>query len=67
MKPLCEVTAKVIPALRAMIVKELTDSYGMTQTEVAERLGITQAAISQYLRNIRGRQIPFEREIKRDI
>lgn len=67
MKPLCEVTVKIIPALRAMIVKELIDNYGMTQTEAAKKLGMTQAAISQYLKNIRGKRISFEKEIKKEI
>lgn len=43
-----------LPALRACIAKELMTKYGMTQTSVAELLGVTQTAISYYLRDKRG-------------
>lgn len=43
-----------LPALRASIAKELLFSYGMTQTDVAKLLGVTQTAISYYLRDKRG-------------
>jgi len=39
---------------RRYIAKELIERYGLTQSEVAEKLGTTQAAISQYLRLKRG-------------
>lgn len=55
MKPFCEiVVAKILPAMRAIITKELMNTYGMNQVEVAQRLGITQPAISQYSRELRG-------------
>ena len=55
MKPYCEiVTSKLLPTLRAMIAKELMDSYNMTQLQAAKNLGITQSAISQYTRHLRG-------------
>jgi len=51
----CEVAVKsVIPALRAYIAKELTQSYGLKQTDIAKLLGITQTAISKYARHVRG-------------
>jgi len=55
MKPKCEIMAKkVLPSVRVAIVKELTEKYKMNQSEIAERLGITQPAVSQYLNKIRG-------------
>jgi len=49
MKPFCEIiVAKILPAMRAIITKELMQTYGFNQTEVAQKLGITQPAISQY-------------------
>lgn len=55
MKPPCEVVVKeVLPAIRATLVLELTERHHLSQTEVARRLGITQPAVSQYLRMLRG-------------
>jgi predicted transcriptional regulator len=55
MKPPCEVVVKeVLPAVRAMLVKELIDRHRLSQVEVAQKLGITQPAVSQYLRMLRG-------------
>lgn len=51
----CEVAVKsVIPAIRSAIARELTQSYGLKQKDVAKLLGITQTAISKYTRHIRG-------------
>jgi len=44
----------VLPALRASIAKELMGRYGMTQNQIAELLGVTQTAVSYYLRDKRG-------------
>jgi len=55
MKPPCEIVVKhLLPALRAMIAKELTEKYGFKQEESARKLGITQSAISYYLSGSRG-------------
>lgn len=55
MKPFCEIiVAKILPAMRAIITKELVDTYNFNQTETAKKLGITQPAISQYRRELRG-------------
>lgn len=51
----CEVAIKsVIPAIRSAIARELTASYGLKQTEVAELLGVTQTAVSKYTSHCRG-------------
>ena len=57
----CEVAVKsVIPAMRAFISKELTQSYRMKQNDVASLLGITQAAVSKYTRQVRGTAIKID-------
>ncbi len=57
----CEVAAKsVIPALRAMVARQLTEEYGMKQELVAKRLGVTQAAVSKYIHQIRGEAVELE-------
>jgi predicted transcriptional regulator len=51
----CEVAVKsVIPAIRSAIARDLTESYGLKQTEVAELLGVTQTAVSKYTSHCRG-------------
>ena len=60
MKPYCEVAVQVIlPAMRALIAKNLLEKYKMSQQEAASRLGVTQAAISQYRRDLRGSGVKF--------
>lgn len=50
MKPPCELAVKeLLPSLRAAIVRELSETYHMKQTDIAEAVGITQASVSQYL------------------
>ncbi len=50
MNPPCELTVRsLLPTLRTMVAKELAQSYGWTQTRIARRLGVTQAAVSGYL------------------
>lgn len=57
MKPYCEIVSQIIlPNLRALVAKELMDKYGYTQQAAATKLGLTQSAVSQYLRNLRGSQ-----------
>ena len=54
MKTPCElVVGKILPSLRASVVKELSHNHGMKQSEIARRLGITQASVSQYLSSAR--------------
>jgi len=54
MKTPCElVVGKILPALRASVVKELSSKYHLKQSEIAKKLGITQASVSQYLSSAR--------------
>lgn len=60
MKPYCEVVSQeVLPALRALIAKELMEKHKMTQAKTAEKLGVSQAAVSQYYRAVRGSRVNF--------
>lgn len=59
-----ELSAKtVIPTIRAMVAKRLVKDHGLTQQTVADMLGLTQAAVSNYVRLKRGSEFPLE-EIK---
>jgi len=56
MRPPCEEIFKdILPTIRAVLVKDLVERHDLNQVEVAKRLGITQPAISQYLRSLRGK------------
>jgi len=53
--PPCEIVGRrVLPIFRSLIAKELIEKYNLTQVEAAEKLGTTQAAISQYIHSKRG-------------
>jgi len=55
MKPFCEVVAfEILPAVRAMVARQMTKEYKMPQKKVARLLGVSQPAISQYKRDLRG-------------
>ncbi|NLX49468.1 MAG: transcriptional regulator [Methanospirillum sp.] len=45
---------KLVPTARAEMVCRLVNQMGVPQTEVARRLGISRAAISQYVAHKRG-------------
>jgi len=63
----CEIAVKsVIPAIRAYVAKELTQTHKMKQTDAANLLGITQTAVSKYISNVRGQVIRIDqtREIQ---
>jgi predicted transcriptional regulator len=63
MKPPCELVVKeILPFLRSAIVKELSESYNMKQTDIANALGITQASVSQYLNVERAKETKFSLE-----
>jgi uncharacterized protein len=50
-----EIEAKsLIPAVRAILAKKLIREYALKEEDVAKDLGITQAAVSNYVRGTRG-------------
>ncbi|MGQ9550960.1 MAG: transcriptional regulator [Candidatus Bathycorpusculaceae bacterium] len=57
----CEVAAKsIIPAIKALMARELLIKYGMNQNQVAEILGVSQSAVSKYSGKIRGHAVKIE-------
>jgi predicted transcriptional regulator len=50
-----EIEAKsLIPAVRSILAKKLIKEYELKEEEVAKVLGVTQAAVSNYVRGTRG-------------
>jgi predicted transcriptional regulator len=78
MKTFCEVVAlEFLPAVKALIARDLAKTYGMTQRQIADRMEITQPSVSYYSRELRGvrvkvlesneRLMSFVSAISRDI
>ncbi len=67
MKLPCELIVwYVLPSIRSELTKELV-KLGLPQKEVSERLGITQAAVSQYVKEKRGKTMKFKEDVKEAI
>jgi uncharacterized protein len=54
------ISKSALPAFRAMVSKRLTEDYNLTQQQVAMRLGVTQASVSNYARKARGTMLNLE-------
>jgi len=60
----CEFIAKyVIPSLRREIVRILSEEYGMSNREIARTLDLTDAAVSQYLSDKRGKAFELDKNV----
>jgi len=57
----------IIPALRREIAKSMIDDYKLTQKLVAEYMGITEAAVSQYLSSKRAKDVVFSNAVLDEI
>jgi predicted transcriptional regulator len=65
MKPHCEFVVKeFLTSARAFIAKKLIEEYHLSQSRTAKLLGMTQPAVSQYKRDLRGKKKIFENDPK---
>lgn len=55
-----------LPQIRADLARELVKT-GMTQSQAARMLGVTPAAVSQYLHKKRGQQSVMTRDYRKEI
>ncbi|MDK2891668.1 helix-turn-helix domain-containing protein [Methanohalophilus sp.] len=63
MRPTCEIMVqRVLPAIRAEVARVMMVEFGCTQQQVAENLGLSRAAVSQYVSEKRGADIDFSEE-----
>lgn len=54
----------MLPSMRAEVVSRLVRDRGLSQSEVARRLGLTRAAVSQYVAGKRGSsEVQFSSEV----
>ena len=66
MKFPCEIIVwKVLPAIRARLACELA-KQGLPQKEIAQKLGITEAAVSQYINKKRASEFDFGKHFEKD-
>ena len=56
-----------IPVVRRELAFSLINQFGLTQKDAAERLGITPAAVSQYLSKKRGKITILDKKIINEI
>ena len=56
----------VIPAIRRGFVKSMVKK-GLSQTQVARKLGLTDAAVSQYMSDKRGADVKLSRNVQAEI
>jgi len=57
----------IIPAVRKELAKQLTQKYNLSYEKAGLILGISKAAISQYLSNKRANKIKLSSEVKKSI
>ncbi|MDF1532357.1 MAG: transcriptional regulator [ANME-2 cluster archaeon] len=68
MRPPCEIMVhKVLPAIRAELARIMMQELDMPQQEIARRLAVSKAAVSQYASAKRGADTDFSDDIKKDI
>ncbi len=51
------IVKSILPAIRSILVRELSHTYGYKQTDIARALYITQASVSYYMSQSRGKYI----------
>ena len=56
----------IIPAIRREFAKSMVRK-GLTQKKIAGKLGVTEAAVSQYMRSKRAADIKFKDDVTREI
>jgi predicted transcriptional regulator len=57
----------IIPAVRKELAKLLTRKHGLSYEKAGNILGITKAAISQYLSNKRANKVKLNAEAKKEV
>lgn len=50
------VSEDLLPAIRSVLARQMSEEYGLNQREIAEMLDLTQPAVSQYLNKKRADQ-----------
>ena len=68
MKLPCELVVwYILPNIRRELARSLVKDLKLTQREAAKKLGLTESAVSQYLKSKRGREMKFDENINAEI
>jgi predicted transcriptional regulator len=58
MKPPCMlITTHVLPAIRVIVAKDLVKVHELKPVRVASKMGLTPAAVTQYVSGVRGKKM----------
>ena len=57
----------IIPAVRKELARLLTGKYGMSYEKAGAVLGVSKAAVSQYLSNKRANKVKLSVEVKKEV
>lgn len=57
----------LLPAIRKELVKIFIKKYSLPQKQAAKILGITESAVSQYLKSKRASELKFQKDAKAEI
>ena len=68
MKTPCEIIVwEILPVIRKEFAKSLIKDHGLTQRKAAEKLGLTEASVSRYISNKRGKIKKLNKEMVKEI
>jgi len=57
----CEVGVKtVLPAIKAIMARQIVEKHGLNEQETGRLLGLSQSAVSRYMSKERGNLLPLE-------
>jgi len=56
----------IIPAIRRELAKSMVE-LGLAQKQIADKMGITEAAVSQYISNKRAKEVAFSNAVLDEI
>ena len=57
----------LLPAIRKELVSGFIKDYKLSQRQAAEKIGVTEAAVSQYLKSKRASELKFSGAAKKEI
>ncbi len=68
MKLPCELIVwYILPNIRRELARSLVKDLKLTQRDAAKKLGLTESAVSQYLKSKRGHEMKFDEKINAEI
>lgn len=68
MKTPCEIiSTHFLPNIRSRLTIELIENFNFSQKQVSKKLGLTEAAVSQYISKKRGKEIKLDQKTEKAI